>query len=264
MTDRTDVPETPLRYDLLQAARYYLAGRRGLVLLGAGVAIPAIWLGWPWLLAAGIAPILISLAPCLIMCGLGLCMMRSCGKQAGAEETSTDMAALAGKSSADRHAEVSQGCSMSRPAEAGSHPGTLSRTPEEEHRDAQELSTDGDNSRSHNRPSGDLVGLRPAAGRPGGHAEFRNAGWHDAHDGHDAANVRDDVELQSDDADHTGEGGTAHLGTVAAGAQGLILIADAGGAGCAEALGSASPKGADGLSGRRPHGGGNSSPKAVP
>jgi len=32
--------------------------------------------GWGWLVAAGIAPVLLSVLPCLVMCGLGLCMMR--------------------------------------------------------------------------------------------------------------------------------------------------------------------------------------------
>ncbi len=31
-------------------------------------------MGWPWLVAAGIAPLLLSAAPCLAMCALGLCM----------------------------------------------------------------------------------------------------------------------------------------------------------------------------------------------
>ena len=40
--------------------------------------------GWDWLVAAGIAPILISLAPCLVMCALGLCMKCSRGKDSAA------------------------------------------------------------------------------------------------------------------------------------------------------------------------------------
>ncbi len=31
--------------------------------------------GWGWLVAAGLAPIILSLAPCAAMCGLGICMM---------------------------------------------------------------------------------------------------------------------------------------------------------------------------------------------
>lgn len=39
---------------------------------GAGVLV----LGWDWLVAAGVASIIIVMAPCLAMCALGLCMNR--------------------------------------------------------------------------------------------------------------------------------------------------------------------------------------------
>jgi hypothetical protein len=31
--------------------------------------------GWNWLTAVGIAPIIVSVAPCLVMCALRMCMM---------------------------------------------------------------------------------------------------------------------------------------------------------------------------------------------
>jgi len=58
----------------------FLTGRRGLFLL-AGVAIAAgLALNWGWFLALGVAPILIKVLPCLVMCGLGLCMSRAAGR----------------------------------------------------------------------------------------------------------------------------------------------------------------------------------------
>ncbi len=36
----------------------------------------ALVLGWDWVVAAGLASIIIGLAPCLVMCALGLCMNR--------------------------------------------------------------------------------------------------------------------------------------------------------------------------------------------
>ena len=39
---------------------------------GAG----ALVLGWDWLVAAGVASIIVAVAPCLVMCALGLCMNR--------------------------------------------------------------------------------------------------------------------------------------------------------------------------------------------
>ena len=52
-------------------------------LIGAAViGIPlALWSGWDWLAATGLATILIGVAPCLAMCALGLCMGR--GKKVG-------------------------------------------------------------------------------------------------------------------------------------------------------------------------------------
>jgi hypothetical protein len=37
-------------------------------------------LNWGWLTAIGLAPVLVSLAPCAVMCGLGLCMKGGSGK----------------------------------------------------------------------------------------------------------------------------------------------------------------------------------------
>lgn len=49
--------------------RRVLAGA-GLVIGGSGLA-----LGWDWLTAIGVAPLIVSAAPCLLMCAFGLCMM---------------------------------------------------------------------------------------------------------------------------------------------------------------------------------------------
>lgn len=39
----------------------------------AGIAA-ALYFGWDWLVAAGVASVLLAVAPCLAMCALGLCM----------------------------------------------------------------------------------------------------------------------------------------------------------------------------------------------
>lgn len=65
-------------------ARYYLGGRRGLLIL-AGLALTAgLVLNWSWLVAVGIAPVLIAVLPCIAMCALGLCMSRAGGKSCSA------------------------------------------------------------------------------------------------------------------------------------------------------------------------------------
>lgn len=89
-----------LSRDVLYAARYYLGGRRGLVALGAAIAAAGLMFNWSWLVAAGLAPLLLSALPCVAMCALGLCMSRmtggSCAKQAvspeGAETAPTTVA----------------------------------------------------------------------------------------------------------------------------------------------------------------------------
>jgi hypothetical protein len=59
-------------------------GRGGLILaamatIGAGMA-----LNWGWLTAVGLAPLILAVAPCAFICGLGLCMMggsKSCASK---------------------------------------------------------------------------------------------------------------------------------------------------------------------------------------
>ena len=79
----------PDRRRLVDRLPSWLRGRRAvmlglLALVGAGLA-----LGWPWLVAFGLAPLVLSLLPCAAMCALGLCMMggkdgKSCHAQTAA------------------------------------------------------------------------------------------------------------------------------------------------------------------------------------
>jgi hypothetical protein len=60
----------------------------GLVAVAAGLA----W-QWSWLVAIGVAPVLLSVGPCAAMCGLGLCMAgmggRSCQMKSNGGGSST-------------------------------------------------------------------------------------------------------------------------------------------------------------------------------
>src|SRR5258706_14893169 len=47
--------------------------RQGLVLLGAFTVGVCLYLNWGWLVAAGIAPVLVAVYTCLAMCELGVC-----------------------------------------------------------------------------------------------------------------------------------------------------------------------------------------------
>mgnify|MGYP003635952921 CR=1 FL=1 len=76
-TQQSQSQDGSLGRDVLYALRYYLGSRRGLLAL------------------AGIAPILISVLPCLAMCALGLCMNKviggSCAAKQAADPDSSDM-----------------------------------------------------------------------------------------------------------------------------------------------------------------------------
>lgn len=75
--------------------RRYLAGRRGLILLAVAVLAAGAFLKWDWLVAAGIAPLLLAFAPCAAMCALGLCMNKMGGKSCSSESKANDQKAEA-------------------------------------------------------------------------------------------------------------------------------------------------------------------------
>ena len=55
-------------------ARRLRFDRRGLILAAMSLSGAGIALNWGWLTAVGAAPLVLALAPCAVMCGLGLCM----------------------------------------------------------------------------------------------------------------------------------------------------------------------------------------------
>lgn len=54
--------------------RSVLSDRRVLMIGGLAVVAGAFALNWSWLTAIGAASIILALAPCAVMCALGLCM----------------------------------------------------------------------------------------------------------------------------------------------------------------------------------------------
>jgi hypothetical protein len=72
--------------------RNWLGGRQRWLLLAMLIAGAAVALGWRWLAAVGVLPLLLSALPCLAMCTLGLCMNRAsgrgCSQGAGAGDAS--------------------------------------------------------------------------------------------------------------------------------------------------------------------------------
>ncbi|MGE0333854.1 MAG: hypothetical protein AB7Q76_01070 [Gammaproteobacteria bacterium] len=108
----TGTEEAPLTRDLIYAARYYLGNRRVLLVLAALVIAAGLALNWSWLAAAGIAPILISVLPCLAMCALGLCMNRGSGKSCSTDANPREPAAV------DDAIHTSQAVSLDVPRES--------------------------------------------------------------------------------------------------------------------------------------------------
>ena len=84
-TTKAAAAETSLTKDAINLGRYYvwratnwaqpyLGNRRAMIFLAVAVLGAGAALNWSWLVAIGIAPILLAVAPCAAMCALGLCM----------------------------------------------------------------------------------------------------------------------------------------------------------------------------------------------
>ncbi|MDE2447250.1 MAG: hypothetical protein KGO94_13830 [Alphaproteobacteria bacterium] len=65
----------PSQNPLAGIIRSVLGNRFGLLAVGAVVLGLGAYSSWGWLVAAGIAPLLLSLAPCAAMCAVGMCAM---------------------------------------------------------------------------------------------------------------------------------------------------------------------------------------------
>jgi hypothetical protein len=72
--DPATAGQRPLTKDLLFAARYYLGTRTGIVLSVAAILGAGAYFNWGWLVALGLAPLILGVLPCAAMCALGLCM----------------------------------------------------------------------------------------------------------------------------------------------------------------------------------------------
>jgi hypothetical protein len=72
-----------------RTVRSYVSGRRALVIVAAAAVSGGIALNWGWLVAAGIAPVLLSVLPCAVMCGHGLCAHKMMGGSRAAQSNQT-------------------------------------------------------------------------------------------------------------------------------------------------------------------------------
>ncbi|HVA13931.1 MAG TPA: hypothetical protein VNF99_11825 [Stellaceae bacterium] len=65
--------------------RSWLGSRWGLIIGGTAIVAAGLALGWNWLAALGVAPVILSLAPCALMCAAGMCMGMGKGRSSAAK-----------------------------------------------------------------------------------------------------------------------------------------------------------------------------------
>jgi len=71
--------------------RDWLTRPRGLIVVAIAIIGAGLALGWDWVVAAGLAPLLLAVAPCAAMCALGLCVMAK-GNLSRTKQGSTESA----------------------------------------------------------------------------------------------------------------------------------------------------------------------------
>jgi len=115
------VLEPSLAQDWLYALRYWLRGRRGVAVLALSAVVIGAALNWSWLVAVGIAPLLLTALPCVAMCGLGLCMSRMTGGSCSTSRGTTEDARVPAPNTVERAVapEPVEGDRDARSSEAG-------------------------------------------------------------------------------------------------------------------------------------------------
>ena len=126
----TERPDSSLTRDVVHAARYYLGSRRGLLILATMAIVSGLVFNWSWLVAAGLAPVLISTLPCLIMCAFGVCMMcRSGDKQSAPVRHAAESASPPSTLAVAAPDKSSAGAPPSHPTDAAVPPMSLEAKP---------------------------------------------------------------------------------------------------------------------------------------
>jgi hypothetical protein len=89
-SDTAGATRQSLTQDWLYALRYWLRGPKGIAVLIVSALVVGAALNWSWLVAVGVAPLLLTVLPCAVMCGLGLCMNRITGGSCSASSSAAD------------------------------------------------------------------------------------------------------------------------------------------------------------------------------
>jgi hypothetical protein len=113
--ERAGATGPSLAQDWLYALRYWLRSPKGIAVLATSALVVGAALNWSWLVAVGISPLLLTVLPCAVMCGLGLCVNRMTGgscstSSSAADHSSTPMPhavqRITTASQPDKHASV--------------------------------------------------------------------------------------------------------------------------------------------------------------
>ena len=89
-SETTKPADTSLMRNLAHTARYCLGNRWALLIIAVIALIAGLALNWSWLVALGIAPVLLTMLPCLVMCGFGLCMNKMIGNSCASPQSQSD------------------------------------------------------------------------------------------------------------------------------------------------------------------------------
>jgi len=88
--ETADATKPSLAQDWLYAVRYWLRGPKGIAVVVVSALVLGAALNWSWLVGVGIAPLLLTVLPCAVMCGLGLCMNRITGGSCSTSSSAAD------------------------------------------------------------------------------------------------------------------------------------------------------------------------------
>lgn len=110
LSESTKTKDASLTRDVLSAVRYYLGGGRTLLVLAVVIAAAGLALNWSWLVAVGLAPILLSTLPCLVMCVFGVCVMCRSDKDKSVARETADQGAALHSSDADARQAIAACC----------------------------------------------------------------------------------------------------------------------------------------------------------
>lgn len=84
------------------AIRVIVRSRVGLLVLAVAALGLGLTFNWSWLVAAGIAPVILSLLPCAAMCALGLCMTGMASRSSAAQPSLQNVAGAPGSEAPSR------------------------------------------------------------------------------------------------------------------------------------------------------------------